>query len=203
MRDSCQVILARTRQAAKDCGRISCMLPIIRDVHFEQTPERLKVVLPTQRRPLWLLLFSILLVVWLIGLIWGIVFILRDVAFSGERYAIVFTIMLLIWLYIWYRLGRIIWHQWQYYAARREIIFIEPDRLIIRRPVSVLGLTDAYDMSYVSPFYYSEEQKAGGFDYGSRRTYFGQGLDEPSARLLVKTLNELYFDYAEEDDEYG
>ncbi|MFN2106753.1 MAG: hypothetical protein ACK2UJ_17900 [Candidatus Promineifilaceae bacterium] len=177
------------------------MLPIIRDVHFEQTPERVKIVLPAQRRPLWLLVYSVLLVIWLVGLIWGIVFTIKDVAFSGERYAIVFTIMLLIWLYIWYRLGRLLWEQWQSFAARREILFVESDRLIIRRPVSLLGITDAFNMEHVSRFYFSEEELCPGFDYGSRRIYFGRGLDEPSARLLIKTLNEICFDYGDDGDD--
>jgi hypothetical protein len=178
------------------------MLPIIRDVHFEQTPERIKIVLPAQRQPLWLVVYTILLVIWLGGSIWGIVFTIRDVALSGERYAIVFTIMLLIWLYIWYRLGRLLWQQWQTFAARREILFIEADRFIIRRPVSVLGITDAFDMDHVSRFYYSEEESCPGFDYGSSRIYFGRGLEEPSARLLIKTLNEIGFDDTEDDEGY-
>lgn len=176
------------------------MPPIIRDVHFEQTPDKLKVVFPTQRQPLWLALFTFLLIVWLAGLIWGIVFTIRDVAFSGERYAIPFTIMLLVWLYIWYRLGRILWQQWQTFASRREILFFEPGRLIIRKPVSILGITDAYDMDYIAPFYFSEEESCPGFDYGNRRIYFGRGLDEPSARLLVRALNDIYFDYDDEED---
>jgi hypothetical protein len=177
------------------------MLPQINDVHIEQTEDRTKVVLPTRRQLLPLLLFSFLLIVWIVCFIWGFVFIIRDVAFSGERYAIVFTIMLLIWLYIWYRLGRILWQQWQYYAAPREILFIEEDRLIVRRPVSVMGTTDAYDMDYVSRFYFSEEQSCPGFDYGSKRIYFGRGLNEQSSKKLVQAINELRFDYDFDDDE--
>jgi hypothetical protein len=171
------------------------MLPEIKNVQIEKTDEKLKVVLPAQSQPLWLLIYSILLLIWVIGLIWGIVFILRDVAFSGERYAIVFTIMLLIWLYIWYRLGRILWNQWQFYAARREILFFEPGQFIIRRPVSLLGITDAYDLEHVSLFYYSDEESCPGFEYGSRRIYFGQGLDKSSGEHLVKFLNEIIIDY--------
>lgn len=177
------------------------MLPTIRDVHFEQTPDKVKAVLPTQRKPLWLLTYTILLFVWTAGLIWGIVFTIRDVAFSGERFAVVFTIMLLIWLYIWYRLGRILWQQWQYYAARREILFIEPDRLIIRKPVSILGITEAYDIDHVSPFYYAEEESCSGFKYGSRRIYFARGIDELSAKLLVETLNDICFENEFNDEE--
>ena len=176
------------------------MLPEMNDIQIEKTLDRVKVVLPTQRRPLWLLIYSVLLIIWAACLIWGVVFIIRDVAFSGERYAIVFTIMLLIWLYIWYRLGKILWKQWQYYAARREILFIEPERLILRRPVSLLGITDAYDMNYVSPFYFSDQESCPGFDYGSRRIYFGQGLNQSSAQLLVKTLNQTFFDYEDDED---
>jgi len=175
------------------------MLPEIKDVQFEKADERLKIIFPTQRRPLWLLIYSILTLIWVAGLIWGITFIIRDVAFSGERYAIVFTIMLLIWLYIWYRLGRILWNQWQYYAARREILFIEPGRFIIRRPVSLLGITDAYDMEHISPFYYSDEEFCPGFDYGSRRIYFAQGLNESSGEQLVNFLNEILFDNTDEE----
>ena len=176
------------------------MLPMIRDVHFEQTPDRLKVVLPVKRQPFWLLLFSLLMIVWLAGLVWGVVFTIRDVAFSGERFAIVFTIMMLIWLYIWYRLGRLLWQQWQYFAANREILFLEKERLMIRRPVSVMGTTDAYDMSYVSPFFYSDEESCPGFTYGNRRVYFGRGLDEVPAQTLVKVINQRYFDVADEDE---
>jgi len=175
---------------------------MIRDVHFEQLPDRLKVVLPVKRQPGWLVLFSLLLIIWLVGLVWGIVFTVRDVAFSGERFAIAFTVMLLVWLYIWYRLGRILWQQWQYYAAGREILFFEKERLTIRRPVSILGLTDAYDMSYVSPFYYDAEESTPGFSYGNRRVYFGRGLDKASAEVLVAALNERYFETAVAGEEF-
>lgn len=177
------------------------MLPNIPDVHFEQSDDTLKILLPVQRKPLWLLVYSIILIVWVAGLIWGIVFTIRDVAFSGERFTFAFTIMMLIWLYIWYRLGRIVWKQWQYYAAPREILFVEADRLIIRKPVFTLGITDAYDIGYVSPFYYSEEESCPGFQYGSTQIYFGRGLDVDSARSLVKTLNEVCFESDYDDDE--
>lgn len=157
------------------------------------------MVLPVKRNWLWFGLFTVLVIMWVVGLVWAAVFIIRDIAFSGERFAIVFTIMLLIWLYVWYRLGKILWRQWQYYTADREILFINKQRLIVRRPVSILGITDAYDMKYVSPFFYSEEHACPGFEYGRRRIYFGQGLAQPEAEQLVKTINRLYFSYADED----
>ena len=170
------------------------MLPVIRDVHFEQSPERLTIVLPVKRQWVWFALFSVLVLVWLVGLIWGVVFTIRDVAFSGEWCAFAFTVMLLIWLYMWYRLGKILWNQWQYYTADREILFINKETLIIRRPVSILGITDAYDMAHVSPFFYSDEHNCPAFNYGSQRVYFGRSLEEEAAKRLADTINRLYFE---------
>lgn len=177
------------------------MLPDIYQVGLEERDQYLKVVLPVRRNWAWLLLFSFLLILWVIGLVWGIIFTVRDIAFSGERYAIVFTIMLLIWLYLWYRLGKIIWKQWQYYVANREILFVDKERLIIRRPVSLLGITDAYDLDYVSPFFHSAEHGCPGFDYGKQRIYFGQGLSEQASQQLVGFLNKRTFSNFDDDDD--
>lgn len=178
------------------------MLPEIQQINFEETAERLKVTLPTRRNWALFLLYTLLLILWLACFVWGIIFTIKDIAFSGERYAFVFTIMLLIWLYIWYRLGKIIWSQWQDYAATREILFIDKDRLIIRRPVSVLGNTDAYDFIYVSPFFFSEKHGCPGFEYGKQRVYFGQGLDGESSQQLVQFLNARYFNTIDDDEDY-
>ena len=176
------------------------MFPEIKQVSFAETPDRLKVTLPVHRNWVWLITLSLLLVLWTVGLIWGIIFTFRDIAFSGERYAFVFTVMLLVWLYLWYRLGKILWRQWQYYGASREILFIDQERLIIRRPVSILGITDAYDIAYVSPFFQSEEHKCPGFDYGNQRVYFGQGLSEEASQQLVNYLNKRYFNYYDDEE---
>jgi len=175
------------------------MFPEIQDVEFEENAERLKVVLPIRRQWIWFALFTTMLLFWLVGLIWGLFFTIRDVALSGERYAFVFTIMLLVWLYLWYRLGKILWRLWQYYAAGREIIFIEKDRLIIRRPVSIIGTTDAYHFDHISSFFFSFEHKCPGIDYGNQRVYFGQGLGPEPAQQLVKALNDRYFSHADDD----
>lgn len=178
------------------------MLPEIYQVEFEENDEQLKAVLPIRRNWAWMILFTVLLILWIAGLIWGITFTVRDVAFSGERYAFVFTIMLLVWLYLWYRLGKTIWQQWQYYVASREILFIKQKMLIIRRPVSLLGITDAYDFDYVSPFFYSVEHQCPGFDYGNQRIYFGQGLTEQGSQQLVGFLNDRYFNTVDDEEDY-
>ena len=178
------------------------MLSEIPGIQVEQTPDRLKIILPTKRNWPLLLLLSLLLVVWLVGMVWGIIFTIRDAALSGQRFAFIFTILLLIWLYLWYRVGKLLWKQWQFYAADREILFFEGERLIIRRPVSILGITDAYDMNHVSPFYMSKRHNCPAFDYGHRRFYFGQGLKKgETATELVQALNELYFPHTDDDEE--
>ena len=176
------------------------MMPDIQDVLFEESSDRLKIVLPLKRSWVWLLIYSILLLLWVAGFVWGLIFTIRDIAFSGQRYAIVFTIMLLVWLYIWYRLGKVVWRQWQLYFATREILFLDKTRLIVRRPVSILGITDAYDMAYVSPFFYSEERAAPGFDYGNQRVYLGANLSEQAARQLIGYLNDRFFNVFDDGD---
>ncbi len=175
------------------------MLTENKSVTYEETGDRLKVTIPIKRNWIYFLLFSVLLIFWVVGLIWGIIFTVRDVAFSGEGYAFVFTMMLLIWLYIWFRLGKILWRLWQHYAASREILFIDKERLIIRRPVSLLGITDAYDREYLSPFIFSEKHESPGFDYGNKRVYFAEDLDQEPAKALVKFLNQRYFSFADEE----
>lgn len=174
---------------------------MIRDVHFEETPEHLKVVLPVKRNWLAAILFTVMVLTWVVLLVWGLVYSIQT-AFSGERYAFWLTIFILLWLYLWYRLGKSLWRQWQYYLSSREILFINKERLIIRRPVSMMGITDAYDMNYIKPFFYSDEHDCPGFDYGHRRTYFGQGIaDAASANRLVATLNERFFPYYDDEDD--
>lgn len=175
------------------------MLPKIENATFEESDGRLKIVFSIRRKWIWFVLLTILLALWLIGLVWGVIFTIRDVAFSGQRYAFVFTIFLLVWLYIWYRLGKMLWRLWQHYAANREILFIEKERLIIRRPVSILGITDAYDLEYVSPFFFSPEHECPGFDYGNQRVYFAEELGIESSEALIRFLNERYFGYADDD----
>lgn len=175
------------------------MLTELNNITFEESTDRLKVTIPLKRSWPYFLLFSTLLFFWAVGLVWGIIFTIRDIAFSGERYAFVFTIMLIVWLYIWYRLGKILWRLWQTYAANRELLFIDEEHLIIRRPVSILGITDAYDREHLSPFLYSDKHESPGFDYGNQRVYFAENLEKEEANKLVQLLNQRYFDYVDDD----
>ena len=161
-------------------------------ITFSENNGRLQITIPQKRH--WILfgLYSVMLIVW-IGLFIGAVIYTWRIAFSGERYAGGFTFLLLIFLFLLYRLGKIVWKQWQYYAASREILFIDDALLIIRRPVSLAGLTDAYDMKHISHFYYSGRYDTPAFEYGQRKIFFAQDLGETRGRQLVGVLNGRYF----------
>ena len=174
--------------------------PLINGVSFEETADRLKVVISLPRS--WLLfgLFTISLITWVVMLVVVAVYLIRDVLPERERYTFVLTVMMLVWLVLWYYVGRLVWNRWQYYTADREILFVDPNVLIVRRPVSILGITDAYDMQHVSPFYYNEEHDCAAFDYGSQRIYFANQLPEAETRRLMAYLNQRFFPDFDEDD---
>lgn len=177
------------------------MLENIGRITLEDQPEWLKVVLPIKRNWLLSVLFSLALLVWLTFIVGMLLFLVRDVIMVGERFAFVFAVILLVWLAVWFWVGKIVWRRWQYYAASREILFINRERLIIRRPVSIWGLTEAFDMEYIRPFYVSKRHHCPTFEYGSQKVYFGTSLDQVEAARLIKTLNTLYFRGYDPDDE--
>lgn len=171
--------------------------PEIDDVVFDDSGERLKVIIPLRRNAVYLGVYSVLLLVWLGATIW-----MLSLLFDTSRgqmtttFLIVWVIILLIWAYIWYRLGRSVWRWWQYYMATREVILVDDEILIVRRPLSLLGVTDAYDMEHVSPFYYSEKHDAVAFDYGSRGGLFGSYLGRIEAGQLIAILNARFYPHA-------
>lgn len=175
------------------------MLPSIENIQFEENNERLKVILPVKKHWIYLVLYSVMLLLWVGMFIFALVF-TGQTAFSGTRFAFVFTVMLLVLFYPLFILGRLVWGQWQYYAANREILFVHSDMLIVRRPVSVFGITTAYDRAHVTPFYFSDKHDCPAFDYGHQHVYFGHDLSFDPARRLIGYLNARYYPHHEEDD---
>lgn len=177
--------------------------PRLQDVEFDTVDERLKVIMPLRRKMPFLLVYSILLLAWTVATVWMLVLLFTtSLSELTTQFVVVWAIILLIWAYVWYRLGRSVWRWWQYYAAQREVLFIDKEILIIRRPLSLLGVTDAYDMQHVSPFYYQEEHKAIAFDYGSRGGLFGEGVARDQAQQLIRFLNGRFFPQSVELDVY-
>jgi hypothetical protein len=134
-------------------------LPLISDVHFEQTPDRLKIVLPLRRNWPFLIIYTILALMWLVMMIGGVWFAIQ-VGFSGERYVFVFVLMLLTFLFILFRFRKHLFRQWAIYLAGREILFINTEELIIRRPVSIWGNTDVYGMEHIQSIQESDKPRA-------------------------------------------
>lgn len=177
------------------------MIEEIGRINLKDQPDWLKVMMPVKRNWVLFAVFSAALLVWLVFIIGMVIFLIRDVIMARERFVFAFSMILLIWLALWWWLGKIVWRRWQYYAAGREILFINKERLLIRRPVSIWGLTDAYDMAYIRPFYISKRHHCPTFEYGSQKVYFGLSLRDGEATSLVKTLNSLYFPGYDPDDD--
>jgi hypothetical protein len=119
---------------------------------------------------------------------------------QGLSSSFVLTVILLIWLLIWFWFGRFLWTRWQYHAANRELLFIEPEQFIIRRPVSVLGLTWVYDIGHIERMYYSEQHRCPAFDYAYQHVYFGRSLARDQAEDLITQLNRRYFPVDDEEE---
>jgi hypothetical protein len=164
-------------------------------VIYEESPERLKISIPVRVNWLLFTLHTFGLAVWLV-MIWLVL----SYLFQGLSNSFVLTVLILLWLAFWLWFGRFLFNRWQYFAANREILFIDDEQLIVRRPMSILGITNAYDINYVSPFYYSDKHNCAAFDYAYAHVYFGSSLNEAAAKDLVEDLNKRYFPEDEEDD---
>jgi hypothetical protein len=155
---------------------------------FEESAGRLKITIPVKVQWLLLVIYTFTLIAWV-----AMIGVILTYLFQGRSSGAVLTILLIGWLLTWLFLGRFLWNRWQFHAATRELLFIEGDRLIHRRPVSVFGITRTYDWAYVSPFYYSEKHKCPAFDYAYMHVYFGRSLKRGEAELLVNQINQRYF----------
>lgn len=177
------------------------MLPEIDGITFDSSREdRLKIILPVKRKWHLFLLYTIMLIACIILFVGGIGFTIQN-GFTGERYAWAFIFLAILFMFALYRLSKSVWKQWQFYASSREILFIDEKMLIIRRPLSILGITDAYDWAQVRPFTYSQKYSTPMFDYGQRNIFFGQDLTHEQADKLIWALNDYYFpEYDDYDD---
>jgi hypothetical protein len=159
-----------------------------RNIQFEEGDQRLKVVLPSPVNWPAFALHTLALIVWMAMLLAVVIYLLR-----GLSSTFVLTVILLGWILVWLWFGRFLWTRWQYHAANREILFIDEERLIVRRPVSILGLTSAYDMAHIDGLYYSEKHRCPAFDYAYQHVYFGRMVTEEQARIVIDELNRRYF----------
>ena len=163
---------------------------------IEEKNDRLKISIPVKINWVLLLLFTVALVVWA-----GMILVVAIYLIRGMSSSFVLTAILLVWMLVWLWFGRFLWGRWQYQAATREILFVDDEQVIIRRPVSILGSTNSYDRHHLSPFYYSDRNQSPAFDYAYLHVYFGKSLSQESAGLLIDHLNnKLFPEMADIDD---
>ena len=155
--------------------------------------ERTKLVLPVKRNVLALSVYTVLVLVWVImtGLFIYSVF-QPPVAIRSETissgYRLGWRVLLIVWLIFWVRfIGRYLLHWWQFHLANRELLFFEKDVFIIRRPVSIFGVTDTYDMQHMRPFYRNDRYGCMAFQYGGVQHHiFGLGLTDGETQSLLQ-----------------
>ena len=165
-------------------------------VIITQTEERTKIVIPTKVNWFLFVVYTTSLLIWLAMLV-----LVLQYLFRGQSSSFVFTALLLLWALVWLWFGRFLWGRWQFHVANREILYIDEEQLIVRRPVSIFGITTGYDLGHLSPFYYSDKHNCPAFDYAYLHVYFGQGLSDDQAAALVDQLNEICFPEQDEERE--
>jgi len=164
------------------------------NVTIEDEEKRLKVVVAESTNWPSLAIYSFGVLIWLAMLVTVLSYLVRGLSSSA-----VLTTLLVIWIFIWLGFGRFLFSRWQFYLANREILFIDEQQLIIRRPVSIFGLTTAYEWQHVSRFYYSDKHQCLAFDYAFAHVYFGRALKPNEAKELVTRLNGRLFPEPDED----
>lgn len=171
-------------------------------ISFEENAERVKVVIPLKRIWGYWLTYTALLIIWFASTFWGVrtlIGIIRSgrYGFEGIFLFAWFAIIAIIAV-IWWYMGRNVWRRWQYYTANREILFFYKDKLVVRRPLSLLGITEAYIWEHVSPFKYDSKFNCPSFDYGTHRIPVGTTLNKSESEALIDHLNGRFFPHYEE-----
>lgn len=161
----------------------------------EETTDRLKITIPDRIRWPLFTIYTLAMVAWV-----GMIFIVISYLIRGQSSSLVLSAILVLWLFVWLLLGKYVWRRWQYQAAKREVIFVDAEQIVVRRPVSILGITTAYDIKHVSPFYISKKHSCPTFDYAYMHVYFGRSLSEVQGLLLIEQLNNRLFPELEEED---
>lgn len=162
---------------------------------IEEMPDKQKITIAVRFRWSLFLVYSLALLAWITMVVVVLIYLLR-----GMSTSITLTAVLILWLLFWLVMGRFLWNRWQYQAANREIIFIDNQQVVIRRPVSILGLTTAYDIHHVSPIYFSDKHNCPAFDYAYMHVYFGQSLGKMESRSLIGLMNSRLFPELDTDD---
>ncbi len=172
------------------------------DITVEETDQWQKIILPAESNRFLFVFYSVAMLVWMGMLVVVVVGLFRPFVEGRPFYSsLVWRGLMVLWLLVWiYFARRWLWRNWQYYAATREILFVGEEEFIIRRPVSLLGLTDVYDKAHIDRIEMDREGGFLSFAYGSRPVRFARGVDMSAAQRLVSLLNRQHFGEEEDDD---
>lgn len=176
-------------------------------IEFSEDEEYLSITLPVNRKPLLALFYTILLIVWIVMLGITLYFLIQPLLPTTVElsfgYLFTWYLIVIVWLVLWVRyVGRLVWRGWLFSMAYEELLLINQDRFAVVRRAIVRGLSDAYDMRYMSPFYLHDKHNCPAFQYGkAHHQLFGQGLDSAEATILITFLNRRFFPFADDDEE--
>jgi hypothetical protein len=170
--------------------------------------KRTKLILPLQRNALVLTAWSLLVLVWLSMLVLFIYSIFVPPPFFNAPhitpgYRVGWRVLLIVWVFFWARfVGRYLLRWWQFHLADREVLLEEDGVFIVRRPVSIFGITNAYALQHMHPFYENETHACCAFQYGGVQHHlFGMGLEPAERTQLLTYLNDRFFPGYDEYDE--
>jgi hypothetical protein len=174
------------------------------NILIEEEERWQKVIMPAEKSTFLFIFYSIAMILWAISTIWIIYQIFQPLGI--DRPFMTKAIYRLIWfglLVTWYWFAKnFLWGFWQYYAANREILFINEEEFIIRRPVSLLGVTNVYDMKHIEAIYHDEEKDSPTLQYGVQPVHFGQALSTKEGIELISMLTHRHFSHLEDDEEF-
>jgi len=169
-----------------------------------ETPNGLKISIPSRKNPFML----IFLPVWLVGWAFGEFFVARTIVVppGGSPAPILF---LVVWLTFWTLGGAFAIYAFLWTAVGREVVLLRPDALVIRSQVFNLGRSREYDLNAIrnlrvaatpfNPFDFRSGLQFWGigggliaFDYGAGTIRFGSAVQEGEASDIVSNLKRRY-----------
>jgi hypothetical protein len=174
------------------------------NILIEEEERWQKIIMPAEKSTPLFIFYSIAMILWAVSTVWLIYQLFQPL--SIDRPFTTNLVFRLIWISLlvtWYWFAkRFLWGFWQYYAANREILFINKEEFIIRRPVSLLGVTNVYDMKHIESLYYDDEKGSPTLQYGVQPVQFGQALSKQEGIELVSLLSHRHFPHLEDEEEF-
>ena len=174
------------------------------NIFIEEEDQWQKVIMPAEKSAPLFIFYTIALILWAVAMVWMVYELFQPFPIERPFFSVfTFRAFLLGWIWVWrWFAKRFLWGFWQYYAANREILFINDEEFIVRRPVSLLGVTNVYDMKHITAIFYDEKKESPTLQYGVRPIHFGQALTPSESTELISMIAHRHFPHLEEDEEF-